>query len=63
MIYEIGDVLRVSSARRDYRGSLRFALRNFAHRTFGEQVIELRLRHLQHFWNCDCHMFSFRLAR
>src|SRR5206468_5741028 len=59
--YEIGHVLCVSRSRCDDRRAFGLAIWDFANWTLSEQIVELRLRHFQHFWNCNCHVFSFRL--
>jgi len=49
MIDKIGDVLHVSCSRRNDGRSLGFATRDFTGRTLREKIVELRLRHFQHF--------------
>ena len=50
MIYEIGHVMCVSGSRCDDRGAFGLAAWDFTGWTLSEQIVELRLRHFQHFW-------------
>jgi hypothetical protein len=55
MIYETRHVLCIGGSRCDDRRAVGLAAGNFADWTFREQIVQLRLRHFQHFCNCDSH--------